>query len=109
MSVALAIIGFILASKKTYSLAITYCVLGLLTYSLAFIVGSLQISSYFYITNDICFTSYALLAYYLGKNYYVLFGGIILLAAGICVFISWAGSIIYINNSDSNSVHPVTF
>ena len=41
MSFILAILGFVLAALKTRALAITYCVLGILTFILAVIVGSL--------------------------------------------------------------------
>ena len=41
MSFFLAIIGFLLGFKKTRVLAILYCIFGLLTFILAFVVGSL--------------------------------------------------------------------
>ena len=41
MTFLLAILGFILAAKKTRSLAIIYCIFGLLTFILAIVVGAL--------------------------------------------------------------------
>ena len=41
MSFILAILGFVLAALKTRALAIIYCVLGLLTFILAVVVGSI--------------------------------------------------------------------
>ena len=41
MSLFLAIIGFLIGFKKTRVLAILYCIFGLLTFILAFVVGSL--------------------------------------------------------------------
>jgi len=46
MTFILAILGFVLAAKKTRALAISYCVLGLLTIILAVVVGAIQIASY---------------------------------------------------------------
>lgn len=67
-------------------------------------VGSLQIVSYYIAINDNCFFIYYVVFYTLkdkllgGNEYlYVFIGGLILLATGIFVFISWAGSIVYIN------------
>ena len=48
MSFFLAILGIVLGVKKTRVLGILYCVFGLLTFILAFVVGSLQIVSYYY-------------------------------------------------------------
>jgi hypothetical protein len=42
----LAILGFVLAAKKTRALAIVYSILGFLTIICAAVVGSIQISSY---------------------------------------------------------------
>ena len=41
MTFILAILGFVLAAKKTRPLAIAYCVLGLLTIILAIVVGAI--------------------------------------------------------------------
>jgi len=41
MSFILAILGFVLAALKTRALAIIYCLLGLLTFILAIVVGSI--------------------------------------------------------------------
>ena len=41
MSFILAILGFVLAALRTRTLAIIYCVLGLLTFILAVVVGSI--------------------------------------------------------------------
>ena len=46
MTFILAILGFALAVFKTRLLAITYCVLGILTIILAIIVGAIQAASY---------------------------------------------------------------
>jgi hypothetical protein len=76
----------------------------MLTYILAFVVGSLQIVSYYIAINDKCYLINYVVFYTLqgelqgGNEYlYVFIGGLILLATGIFVFISWAGSIVYIN------------
>jgi hypothetical protein len=46
MTFILAILGFVLAAKKTRALAIVYCILGLLTIICAAVVGSIQLSSF---------------------------------------------------------------
>jgi hypothetical protein len=46
MTFILAILGFVLAAKKTRALAIVYSILGFLTIICAAVVGSIQISSY---------------------------------------------------------------
>jgi hypothetical protein len=46
MTFILAILGFVLAAKKTRALAIVYCILGLLTIICAAVVGSIQLYSY---------------------------------------------------------------
>ena len=58
MSLALAILGFVIAIQKNRSHAIIFCIFGLLTYILAFVVGSLQLVSYYKEINDVCYVTY---------------------------------------------------
>jgi len=101
MTFILAILGFVLAAKKTRALAISYCVLGLLTIILAVVVGAIQIASYSLFIADPCYNVFlfstslnifTLDLFMLSSNS----GAVLLIDAGLLIF-SWAGSIIYIS------------
>ena len=101
MTFILAILGFVLAAKKTRPLAIAYCVLGLLTIILAVVVGAIQVASYsslvitdpcYYYYLGLTFNVFTLDLYMLSSNS----GAVLLIDAGLLIF-SWAGSIIYIS------------
>ncbi len=101
MSFILAILGFVLAALKTRALAIIYCVLGLLTFILAVVVGSIQIASYEkFIITDYCYYMFLFWSLIIAdtNNFIVSrISGIILIIAAILILISWSGSLVYIS------------
>jgi hypothetical protein len=114
--VILAILGFVLAAKKTRALAIVYCILGLLTIICAAVVGSIQISSYQTITQgiilpvNVCYFStlvvYSVLSLSVEVLILPIFSGLVLLVAAFLLIFSWAGSLVYISKVEDNSVQP---
>ena len=101
MTFILAILGFALAVFKTRLLAITYCVLGLLTIILAIVVGAIQAASYqSAVIFDPCYYTFLVKAnniftldlFMLSSN-----SGVVLLIDAVLLIFSWAGSIVYIS------------
>ena len=116
MTFILAILGFVLAAKKTRALAIVYCILGLLTIICAAVVGSIQLSSFETIANgivlpvNVCYFStllvYSIVSFSIEVLMLPRYSGIVLVIAAILLIFSWAGSLVYISNVEDNTVQP---